>query len=230
MVGLALAIRASPNAVGKEATPPEFTLFEAPVYAPGLQSTCVRSCLETRDRRNFRRSLGGNIQRAWSSECQANRLPLVGPVATWRMQRYRVISPESVREAPQSYAITISFIGIKKRSRKSNKSCKPLLCLRSCLRSSRAFRLGPRGALTVLALAPTRQGALTQTASQGGPSFVVDQTGTTAVLVLASALPEWAATADSCDAQGERIPRTAQPTQGHAQGEDRGLGLTSVFR
>ena len=63
MVGLALAIRASPNAVGEEATPPGFRFFEAPVYAPGLQSTCVRSCLETRDRRDLRRSLGGNIQR-----------------------------------------------------------------------------------------------------------------------------------------------------------------------
>jgi hypothetical protein len=36
-------------------------------------------------------------------------------------------------------------IGIKKRSRKRNKSCKPLLCLRSCPRSSRAFRPGSRG-------------------------------------------------------------------------------------
>jgi hypothetical protein len=55
---LALAIRASPNAVGEEATPPEFSFFEAPVYAPGLQSTCVRSWrLETRDRRYLLRSL-----------------------------------------------------------------------------------------------------------------------------------------------------------------------------
>jgi hypothetical protein len=57
MVGLAWAIRASPNAVGEEAAPPEFTFFEVPVYSPGLQSTCVRSCLETRDRRYLRRSL-----------------------------------------------------------------------------------------------------------------------------------------------------------------------------
>jgi hypothetical protein len=56
-VGLALAIRASPNAVGEEATPPEFSFFEAPVYAPGLLSTCVRSCLETGDRRYLRRSV-----------------------------------------------------------------------------------------------------------------------------------------------------------------------------
>jgi hypothetical protein len=61
MVGLALAIRASPNAVGEEATPPEFSFFEAPVYAPGLQSTCLRSCLETRDCRYLRRSLWAEI-------------------------------------------------------------------------------------------------------------------------------------------------------------------------
>jgi hypothetical protein len=73
-------IRTSPNAVGEESTPPGFSFFEAPVYvyAPGLQSTCVRSCLETRDRRYLHRSLGGNIQRAWSSECQASRMPVVG--------------------------------------------------------------------------------------------------------------------------------------------------------
>jgi hypothetical protein len=75
----------------------------------------------------------------WISECQASRLHGVGPVVTWRMQ----VSSNQPREALQSEQL--SFIGIKKRSRKSNKSCKPLLCLRSCLRSSNELRPEPRG-------------------------------------------------------------------------------------
>jgi hypothetical protein len=142
VLGIALAIRALPNAVGEEATPPGFTFFEDPVYAPGrLQSTCVRSCLETRDRRYLRRSLTKIFSAAcWSSECQASRLPVV----RWRLEgcRYRV--HHQLGEA-LSFKPTTSFIGIKKRSHKSNKTSKPLLCLRSWLRSSRAFRPEPRG-------------------------------------------------------------------------------------
>jgi hypothetical protein len=52
MVGPCLGHSGITNAVGKEATPPEFTFFEAPVYAPGLQSTCVRSCLKSKDKRS----------------------------------------------------------------------------------------------------------------------------------------------------------------------------------
>jgi hypothetical protein len=40
---------------------------------------------------------------------------------------------------------TMSFVGIENLGRKSTNLAKPLLCLRSCLRSSRAFRPEPRG-------------------------------------------------------------------------------------
>jgi hypothetical protein len=64
MVGLALAIRASPNAVGEEATPPEFAFFKAPVCAPGLQSTYMCAVLFGDRRSPISPSLfGKNIQR-----------------------------------------------------------------------------------------------------------------------------------------------------------------------
>ena len=45
----------------------------------------------------------------------------------------------------RSFQPTKSFIGIENLGLKSTNLAKPLLCLRSCLRSSRAFRPEPRG-------------------------------------------------------------------------------------
>jgi hypothetical protein len=50
------------------------------------------------------------------------------------------ISPEGLFFKP-----TKAFIGIGNLGRKSTNLAKPVLCLRSCLHSSRAFRPEPRG-------------------------------------------------------------------------------------
>jgi hypothetical protein len=94
MVGLALAIRASPNAVGEEATPPEFTFFEAPVYAPGPWPAAVHMCaVLSGDRRSpispslFGRKYSARMDFGMPSESPTSYLlSVVGPVATPRMQ------------------------------------------------------------------------------------------------------------------------------------------------
>jgi hypothetical protein len=109
MVGLAFAIRASPNAVGEEATPPEFTFFEAPVCASGLlQSTCVRSCLETGDRRYLRRSWAEifSAHGFQNAKRVAYLLLVVGPLATPRM---KVSSTSAQRGSPVSGANNIVY-------------------------------------------------------------------------------------------------------------------------
>ena len=77
------------------------------------------------------------------TECQASRLPVLGPVATRRMQE------SSTSAQGGSFKPTKSFIGIENLGRKSTNLAKPLLCLRSCLRSSRAFRPEPRGVISL---------------------------------------------------------------------------------
>ena len=61
---------------------------------------------------------GKNIQRRMLEFGMPSESPTCGPVATRRMQ----VLNTSARRG--SYRPTKSFIGIKKRSRKSNKSCK----------------------------------------------------------------------------------------------------------
>jgi hypothetical protein len=58
----------------------------------------------------------------------------------------QVSSNHSSQERPsKANSYRYSLLESKKRSRKSNKSCKPLLCLRSCLGSSNELRPEPRG-------------------------------------------------------------------------------------
>jgi hypothetical protein len=132
-VGLALAIPRVP--------------FSKPPCTPrpGLQSTCVRSCLETRDRRYLRRSLAKIFSAACCGVRNAKRVA------------YLLWSGGDSADAGMPYAISSNqprvallsqqnrLLESKNEVAKATNLVKPLLCLRSCLRSSRAFRPEPRG-------------------------------------------------------------------------------------
>ena len=87
------------------------------------------------------------------TECQASRLPVLGLVATRRMQE------SSTSAQGGSFKPTKSFIGIENLGRKSTNLAKPLLCLRSCLRSSNELRLESRGARLRVYDNPIAEGA-----------------------------------------------------------------------
>ena len=74
------------------------------------------------------------------TECQASLLPVLGLVATRRMH----VSSTSAQGGlfSQQNRLLESKISVSKPTNLA----KPLLCLRSCLRSSRAFRPEPHGA------------------------------------------------------------------------------------
>jgi hypothetical protein len=79
--------RASPNAVGEEATPLEFTFFEAPVYDPPRLAVHISAVLSGDKRSPISPSLfGENIQRRMLEFGMPSESPTCGPVATRRMQ------------------------------------------------------------------------------------------------------------------------------------------------
>jgi hypothetical protein len=89
--GLTLAIRHSGESIQlRKNLLPELQLLRRYKFALHVWSTCATtSCLQIGDRRSaaILRSLAKIFSAAcWSSECQASRLPAVGPAATRRMQ------------------------------------------------------------------------------------------------------------------------------------------------
>jgi hypothetical protein len=130
------------NPVEEEPTHPNSSsLLRRYKFALHVWSTCATiSCLQLRDRPLSFTLWGKYAAPMEFTECQASRLPVLGPVATRRMQ----VSSTSAQRG--SFKPATSFVEPKNEVAKATNLAKPLLCLRPCLRSSNELRPEPRGA------------------------------------------------------------------------------------